>query len=222
MLAGGCGSSLVAGDSTGSLLDLLAGLGISEDTTLSQLLDQVTVGDVVNSVSQFTDNTAVGTEPLAQAAFQGGPHGPRPGPGAPPPALDLTDEQQQAADQIFQAERDDIDALRAAAQEDIRALLTEEQLALFDELPPLPPGGGDCHGPGGPMGFAGHGGTLTDRLTEDLELSEEQQAAVDEILTTLQAAVQARHEQARDEFLALLTDEQLAQLGWSAETDQDQ
>ena len=218
MLAGACASSLVTGDSTDSLLDLLAGLGISEDTTLSELLDQVTVGDVVDSVAQLTEYATVATEPIARSAFAGGPLGPRSGPGAAPP-LDLTDEQQQAADEIFQAKRDDVDALCAAAQEEIRALLTEEQLAIFDELAPFVADGGDCPGPPGIAGFHEAGGLPMDRLAEELGLSEEQQAAVDEILAELRDAVQARREQARDEFLSLLTDEQLEQLGWSTEPD---
>ncbi len=266
MLAGGCGSSLATSDSTGSLLDLLANLGISEDTTLGDLLDQVTVGQVLDGVTQFAGSPAIMPGPFTQSglsdaelveieslqaqleageiteqeyndalreivgyacgmppggpAFGGGPSRHGMGRGAPPPAL--TDEQQQAADEIFQAERDDLEALRAAAEEDIRALLTEEQAASFDGLPPLPIGGGPPP-PVGPGGIAhGHEGGPLDRLTQALGLSDEQQIAIEEILTELHDAVAARHEQTRDELLSLLTDEQLEQLGQTAEAAQEQ
>lgn len=209
LLSGGCGSALLSSDGTGSLLDLLAGLGVSEETTLSQLLDQVTVGDVLDAVGQFTESATTGTtEAMPAKGPHGGPRGPHMGPGGPP-LLDLTDEQRQAAEEIRQAEREDIEALWVAADEDIRALLTEEQLAIYDELPPLMPGGG--HGPP-PVQAAGPRDPLPDFLAEKLGLSEEQQTAVEEVLTTLRAATEARRADAREAFLALLTDEQREQL----------
>lgn len=123
--------------------------------------------------------------------------------------LDLTDEQRQAAEEIRQAEREDVEALWAAADEDVRALLTEEQLAIYDELPRLMPGGG--HGPPS-VQAAGPRDPLPDFLAEKLGLSEEQQTAVEEVLTTLRAATEARRKEAREAFLALLTDEQREQL----------
>lgn len=256
LLAGGCGATLVGSDSTAGLLDLLASAGISEDTTVSALLDQVTVGDVVNGVAQFADYATAevasampaslteaelaeiealqaqleagaitaqefdsatreligdaGPPPGGQT-LRGGPPGHPMGPGAPPP-LDLTEEQQRAADQLSQTERDDVAALQAAANEELRALLTEEQLAIYDELPPLMLGPGDGPGPHGPGQPGADGAAPADRLAELLGLSEEQQSALSDIVASLQDAVQARREQARDEFLGLLTEEQLAQL----------
>lgn len=208
LLAPGCGSTLLSSDGTGSLLDLLAGLGVSEETTLSQLLDQVTVGDVLNAVGQLTESaTTETTGVMPDGVAHGGPRGPHLGAGGPPP-LDLTDEQRQAAEEIRQAEREDVEALWAAADEDIRALLTAEQLAIYDELPPLMPGG---HGPP-PARAADPRDPLPDFVAEKLGLSEEQQTAVEEVLTTLRAATAARREEAREAFLALLTDEQRAQL----------
>lgn len=209
LLSGGCGSALLSSDGTGSLLDLLAGLGVSEETTLSQLLDQVTVGDVLDAVGQFTESATTGTtEAMPAKGPHGGPRGPHMGPGGPP-LLDLTDEQRQAAEEIRQSEREDVEALWAAADEDIRALLTEEQLAIYDELPPLMPGPG--HGPP-PEQAGGRHDPLPDILAEELGLSEEQQTAVEEILTTLRTAIEARQDEAREAFLALLTDEQREQL----------
>ena len=70
--------------------------------------------------------------------------GPPGDPGGPPPEdpLGLTDEQKEQAGAIFQAAQEDIQALREEAREEMRALLTDEQLAIFDELPPPPPPGG--------------------------------------------------------------------------------
>jgi len=109
---------------------------------------------------------------------------------------------------------EDIDALRDAAHEEIRALLTEEQLAMLDELAPPMRAGMPFPMPRPHMGFGNHGGFAQDRFAEELQSTEEQEAAIDAIRTELEEAVRARHEQARDEFLALLTDEQLEQIDW--------
>lgn len=86
------------------------------------------------------------------------PHGPPPGgprhagpPGPPPLCLEseevatlaLTDEQTAAITAIHEALRTALDEARAAADESFRALLTAEQLAKLDQLPPPPP----RHGP---------------------------------------------------------------------------
>ncbi|MCH7873110.1 MAG: hypothetical protein IID33_15545 [Planctomycetes bacterium] len=242
---------------SGTLLDLLGGQNITADTTLGDLLNEITVGDLVEGFAQFADQRGVGTPPAAltdadmldiealQAEFdQGrlagdefgervhgmmGDRGPRRpfvgfeffgspfghrshGQRAEP--LDLTDEQREAAEEIFRAAHEDISALRTAAHEDILAQLTDEQLGLFEDLRPdgeFRPSGqrgfGHMH-----MRFPGRDGQrrAATRLEEELELTEEQQSAIETIRAELREAVQARHEEAREEFLDLLSDEQLA------------
>ena len=98
--------------------------------------------------------------------------------------------------------------MRTAAHEDILAQLTDEQLGLLDELGPSGERGfGHRH-----MRFPGRDGRCraATRLAEELELTEEQQSAIETIRTELREAVQARHEEAREEFMDLLSDEQLA------------
>ncbi len=142
--------------------------------------------------------------------------------------LALTEEQQTQAQEIFQAAHDDIAALRQAAQDDIyNNVLTDEQRATLDELranhQPLmedEAAGDDSaervfgrgFGPGGGRGPAFGRRPFRDRLAELLDLTDEQQTQIDEIRAQLREDVQARHEQARDEFRAILTDEQLAAL----------
>jgi len=178
IFAGGCGTSLIAGDSE-SVLDLLSSYGITEDMTIADALDQITVGDVVTAFVDFADEAALGagvpfgrglandelaeleslqaqldsgeisdTEfsdavhgiigdrgagmPFGSLSFHDSPFGHRMGTRGIAP-LDLTDEQQAAAEEIFQLAHDDIDALHEVAHDEIRALLTEEQLAILDE-----------------------------------------------------------------------------------------
>ena len=63
--------------------------------------------------------------------------------GPPLPPIDLTEEQLEQALAIFAAARDDIIALHEVARDEVLAVLTEEQLALLEELlaelPPPPP-----------------------------------------------------------------------------------
>jgi Spy/CpxP family protein refolding chaperone len=264
-LAGGCGTSLVVNDSD-SILDLLSSFGITEDMTIADALNQLTVGDVVSAFVSFADEAASAAEmpsgrgltddqqaeleslqaqldageiseaefsdavheiigdrgagmPFAGFSFYGSPFGHRMDTVAAA-QLDLTDEQQAAAEEIFQLAHDDIDALREAAHDEIRALLTEEQLAILDEMGM--PAGEDAAFPmrRGPMGFGRHGGFGCggfgpSHFADELQLTDEQQTAIDDIRATLRDAIRARHEQARDEFLGLLADEQLEILGWA-------
>ncbi|MBN2559381.1 MAG: hypothetical protein JXQ75_00420 [Phycisphaerae bacterium] len=276
-LVGGCGTSLVAGDSN-SILDLLSSFGITEDMTIADALNQLTVGDLVSGFVDFADGAFSGAGmpvacgltddqlaeieslqaqldsgeisetafcdavheiigdrgagvPFAGFSFYGGPFGHRMDGGAAH-ALDLTDEQRIAAEEIFQRAHDDIDALRDAAHDEIRSLLTEEQLAILDEIGMSPGGCVGFSGPGmlgrggaaspvrhGAMGIGGRSGFGPGRLADELQLTEEQRIAIEEIRAELRDAVQARHEEARDEFLSLLTDEQLAELDWLADED---
>ena len=148
--------------------------------------------------------------------------------------LDLTEAQQTQADAIFESLHDDIHAMREAAHDEILALLTEEQRAMLedfrdgrhdrwsdgaddasddaddgksaDQASGRGRGRGPGH-PGGPFGFGRPGfGVLIDLL----ELTEEQQTQIAAIRTALRTNVANRHQQARDEFRAILTPEQIA------------
>ncbi len=278
-LVGGCGTSLLSDESNG-LLDVLANLGISDDQTIAEALNQFTVGDLAAGFVGFADEAALGLGrgigpgltdeqlgeietlqsqldageidaasfggavreiigdrgvgvPFAGFGFFGAPFGHRMDGGATH-ALGLTDEQRTAAEEIFQRTHDEIRALRSAAHDDIRTLLTGEQRAILDELFPgygpdaaaesadgetsnltaLPFRGGS---PGRGFGRFAPGRRGADQVADELQLTEAQQIAIDEIRTALRDAVRARHEQARDEFVALLTDEQRAQLGWGVD-----
>ncbi len=248
----GCGVNVTA------LTDLLS--SIDADTTLGELLNKVTVGDLVTAFQQFvsdvgdyqigplgsatlTDEQIAELEslqaqldageitsdefmasvqeiigdagagiPFAGFRFFGGPFVHR-ACSQDAAALELTEDQRAQAEEIFDSAHEDIDALREEAKDNIRALLTEEQLVLLDEMPqrgdgpPAPPG--RLRGPSGPPGH-GDGRLACQQMYEDLDLTEEQWAAIETIREELRDAVIARHEQAREEFLAILTEEQLA------------
>jgi len=267
------------------LLSSCAGLGlivatgcgqnITADTTLGELLDQITVGDVVNAFQQFAAAAGRGgfgpgsqltdeqraqvealqaqldageitrdqfveqvqaiigdtfpNEPFIGFGFGGGPfHGRfelKVG-----GYLDLTQEQVDAANEIFDKAHEDITALRTQARADILAVLTDEQKAKLNELVVgwfvgLPGNSNTARGrgPGGTGGFGfGFGrGHAFDRFAEALGLTEEQQAQIKTIRETLVDAIRARHEQARADFLALLTEEQLAKLPGHGSDDDD-
>ena len=67
--------------------------------------------------------------------------------------------------------------------------------------PPPPPADSDesgaCLGP-------------LERFADELQLTDDQETAIAQIHSDLLAAVETRHQQARDEFRAILTSEQLA------------
>lgn len=146
--------------------------------------------------------------------------------------LQLTDTQRQQAADIFTRLHTDIDTLRQNAQDQIKTVLTADQLAKLDELQAQPPPGPPPGGPGGrhmgpPPGDQGAVAPPPDqdpnavpdpavdtwtRLADELQLTDDQQAAIEKIRTDLQDAVQARHQQARDEFRAILTADQLTLL----------
>ena len=253
-LALGAGCAPTGSDSVADLLSTLTGQTVTADTTLGQLLNELTIGDAVDAFARFaqeggatrggfpagpslTDEERMEIEafqaefdagglsaadfsesirgvigdrgagrPFAGFGFYGAPIGHRMG-SHDAVRLDLTEEQRAAGEEIFQATHDDIAALRDAAMEEIRALLTDEQVAALDELRP-----GDRLGPGrargGRMSFGRGERPAAGRLTEELGLSDEQQASLEAIREDMRANIQARHEQARNEFLELLTDEQ--------------
>jgi Spy/CpxP family protein refolding chaperone len=215
VLAGGCG----VGSGTSGLAGLLSSLdpnasslsdlvsSLDPNVTVGELLNQLTLGDLVSFADQWTSSfqgDANGVAPPFWMRPDGCPGDPNDK--AVPAALNLTDEQQADANSIFASAREDIDALRQDANDQIRALLTEEQLAALDALEPNGP---NEVGPG-PCGL--HQPPPCPYLDESLNLTDEQRAAIKTILDNLHTATEAREQQARDEFRAILTEDQLAVL----------
>ena len=159
--------------------------------------------------------------------FCGGPCAQPPGFAAADP-LNLTDAQVQQAQDISQRLHDDLQTLRQDAHDKILAVLTPAQQAQLNQLFPQPAGATGASGASGPSGplmppphrFGMHGRELGMRgggsepfsqyLVAQLQLTADQQTQIEQIRTDLRTAVQARHQQARDEFRAILTPEQLA------------
>lgn len=200
---------------------------------------EITPNEFAQQVHDLIGDVAPGMA-FAGMGMMGGPF--REGPGMRLAAqLQLTEEQQQQAQDIFTRLHTDIETLRQNAQDAIKALLTTDQLATLDELMsqrrPLPGGPGGRMGPGMMAGEPGRGmgpggermggqmgpppaspdeagaglGPLA-RFADELQLTDDQKAAIEQIHTDLQAAVEARHQQARDEFRAILTADQLTLL----------
>lgn len=130
--------------------------------------------------------------------------------------LELTDDQQAQADMIFSDMHAAIQMLRETAKADIRAELTEEQLATLDSLRPAGIGAAADDSVDGASRQVGHRrggpGSLSSRFAELLDLTDDQQAAIDAIRTALREAVRAEHEAARAAFRAILTEAQIAVL----------
>ncbi|MCK6485724.1 MAG: hypothetical protein HUU22_18590 [Phycisphaerae bacterium] len=146
--------------------------------------------------------------------------------------LDLSDDQKTAARDIFTRLHEDIRTLRSDAHDKIRAVLTEDQRVQLDSLglrrpglfaadqaaqdaaPQRMRGPGDRPGPG-PMAHMGSGPNhdrAFSRLAEALDLTDDQIAQIETIRSELRDAIRARHEQARNEFIAILDDVQRAML----------
>lgn len=128
-------------------------------------------------------------------------------------ALELTAEQQTQAQAIFDQLRTDSDALRVGTDAQIRALLTEEQAATFDELQKYGPHRGPHELPAGDASgdlAAAEIQRHVDALAEKLGLSADQQSSVGAILTDSQSKLAALHDQALAAFRALLTADQQA------------
>ena len=136
--------------------------------------------------------------------------------------LSLTEDQQAQAQQIFDTMHTDLEALREQGRADFEALLTADQLAQLEALRaereadglhagPPPMMGGPMHGPGfGRPDPEAMQQARLDRLTEELGLSEGQVTQIAALQDEQRAAVEARRQQAKDEFRAILTDEQIA------------
>jgi Spy/CpxP family protein refolding chaperone len=170
----------------------------------------ITLADFSQQVQALIGDVAPGRA-FAGRGMMGGPFG-----GDPESQLaddlQLTDEQRTQAADIAKRLHDDISALRVAAEDQIKALLTADQLAQLEAMPSQRARMG--HGRPGHMGPPGEGVGLGGLfgLTKQLQLTEDQQTAIEKIRTDLRTAVAARHQQARDEFRAILTADQLALL----------
>lgn len=108
--------------------------------------------------------------------------------------LDLTEEQSQATDVIFNDLHNAIESEQQIAQQAIGNLLTPEQRAAIARR---------TRTSGAGAGF------FLRRLPDELALSDEQRAEITSIRQGLRAKVHTLHQNARQAFLDLLTSEQL-------------
>ena len=231
-------SDLVAGfqqyaDQLGSVSTAAAPVQLTSDQQqqlegLQAQLDsgQITQQEFATQVDNIIGDAAP-TAAFGGFGFGGGPFAQTPGFEAADP-LNLTDAQVQQAQDISQRLHDDLQKLRQNAHDQILAVLTPEQQAQLDQLFPQPAGASRASGASGPSGplmppphrFGMHGREMgmpgggpesfSQDLTGQLQLTAAQQTQIEQIRTDLRNAVQARHQQARDEFRAILTPEQLA------------
>ncbi|MFO0839684.1 MAG: hypothetical protein U1D55_14300 [Phycisphaerae bacterium] len=189
-----------------------AGLTADQQAQIEALQQQLDSGAITAADFESQVGDIVGTG-LHVGAF-GGPgfHGPfGGGHGAMADALNLTDAQKQQAQDIFKKLHDDITALRDQAHQDILAVLTPEQQATLQSLKPDQMTLGMPYGRGRHGGFGpGEGLGFGPRLASALNLTADQQTKIDEIRTNLRTAIQTRHQQAHDEFRAILTSDQQA------------
>lgn len=196
-------------------LPLGQSLTADQESQIADLQAQLAAGTITNQsyAEQLADllnletlGRGFGAGPgrhFGPGGFRGGPHGPGGlGFGGIAAGLDLTEDQQTQAQSIFDTMRTDVIALQDAARAEIEALLTADQL---DKLNGFDSGYGQPHG----LRLFDHRFDAS-RLAEFLALSEEQQASAQAILDTLEANVDARRTQARDEFRAILTADQQA------------
>lgn len=190
-------------------------LTTEQQNQLASLHDQLEAGEITRDEFHTQASAILGIDDVGmpfgagtgcvfgERGFAGGPRGGH-GFGGPlgpfAAALDLTDEQKSEAQAIFDAMRADVMALQDAARAEIDAVLTQEQLAQLEALR-----GGEHHG----YRLFGPG---IQHVAEKLDLTDAQQAQIESILETLRTDVEARREQARTDFRAILTDEQLAAL----------
>lgn len=138
----------------------------------------------------------------------GGPGGPIGLGFGPPPifgALNLTDEQEDLADELFHQVQKDVRTFGRTARDQIRALLTDEQRAKLDDLRQSGPQAAGLTPPA-------PGQNPRDVLAAFLGLTDEQKTQIEAIQSSLRDQVEARHEQAKTDFRALLTPEQQTRL----------
>lgn len=135
--------------------------------------------------------------------------------------LDLTEDQIAATRAIHQMLHADIRAFRQQARQDIRAILTDDQLAELDSIFADHDFGDDGED-GSDEADDGddkddivarhrhpHRPRVFIRILRLLDLTDDQIEAIRDIRQQLRMDVRALHQAARDDFLALLTPEQL-------------
>lgn len=198
----GCSTATTDGDTAGSTADGSVAGALAVGSSSSSRGDSM--------ASTFESLMAGGRGMPEMGQFAGRPRG--------VPFIDemnLTADQQTQAKAIFEQAHTDIDALHKSADDQIRALLTQEQLDKLDSRPG--PGGRRggpppfARGPGGPR----HGpdvAEIVDRMATDLSLTDDQKAQVTTIMTDSKTAIEARHDQAKVDFRPILTAEQVTTL----------
>jgi hypothetical protein len=161
--------------------------------------------EVRSLIGDAMPNTA-----FAGSRFYGGPFGSSPRTQIAE-LLDLTVDQQAEAQTIFESLHASIAELRSQAHDDMRAVLTQDQLNTLDEQMMMFSGfGGRSFNPGGRGLFHfGHGGGFINRFTELLQLSDDQTNEITAIRDAMKDEIRTLHQTARDEFMALLTPTQL-------------
>lgn len=200
--------------------------GASDLTSLDEALsDEATNEDVTADATRLraSDEVLPVSDQLAAVGEQ------RPGPLAgerprresqqpPEDPLELTDEQRELAQEIFASAHEEIELLREEARAQTEALLTEEQLALLEEMhagqgegpPPRPPRPFCCGSQEPPE--PEDNGELPPpiaRLAELVDLTDEQIEAILAIHAETRVAMDVVRDDACAQFRALLTEEQL-------------
>jgi Spy/CpxP family protein refolding chaperone len=172
--------------------------------TLESRGTQVDEAELTNGAAGEADTTAA-----SNAAEAGGEsaeaNGQPPGLGDPYQQLSLTDAQRTAIDQIMAGLHATMQALRDQAKAEFRAILTPEQAAALDQLT----------GQASASGTAQTGtrqASATGQLNDVLQLSGDQISQAEAIFAQLQADKRQLRAAAQDQILALLTDQQKAQL----------
>lgn len=138
--------------------------------------------------------------------FSPGPFGRYAGASSGDP-LKLTTDQQQQVRAVYRQLHDDIDTLRQQAHEQMFAILTPDQQARLNDLIP----GSVPAGASAAAGIHGEAREVDGRfvyIADQLQLTSDQIAQIQQIRDDLQSAVQARHQQAHDDFRAILTADQ--------------
>lgn len=176
ILLSGCGTTATTSDITG-FLSSLTGSNVTTSTTIGEILNQLTVGDVINAYQAY----------VASQANSTGGHLP----------TSLTE------DQLSQIE--DLQAQLDAGAID-RATFQAGVLNIIGDTMPHPrgPRGGMMGGPFG-MGDNAPAG-------DPLNLTNDQKTAAEAIFTQLKTDIDSLQAQAKEDILALLTDEQKTKL----------
>jgi len=201
-------SQLTGGNATGASAQASSSQLDAQIGELQTQLDQgqITSSQFAAAVSTLYGQSAAGLQQQHVMIFGGPFNHAAPAAGMDP--LNLTDAQRQQAQQLFEQAHADIRALRQAAHEKILAVLTPDQQAALSQV-------GSVNAGTIAAGSAPAGGQPTSwfqYLAEQLQLTSDQVTQIDQIRTDLRTAVQNRHQQARDDFRALLTPDQQQKL----------